>query len=66
MSKKNRPVYAFDGTAEGLRDALVHHFEQQERRASAGAQQLTYGQVVKFLKRLVINEDIGGGEEEAA
>jgi hypothetical protein len=65
MGKKNKPVYAFDGTTEGLRDALVHHFEEQAKKASVGHQQLTYRQVTKFLKRLIINKSLDENEEAA-
>jgi hypothetical protein len=78
MGKKNKPTltYAFNGDAAGLRDALVHHFDQKaddtvllegktyQAGYSAG-ERLAYRQLVVFLRRLVINAKPGEYEEVA-
>jgi hypothetical protein len=74
MSKKNKLVYAFNGNAEGLRDALIHHLDPLANGTTEGTnysagveagQRMAYRDIVKFLKRLVINKSLDENEEAA-
>jgi hypothetical protein len=74
MAKKNKLVYAFNGTTEGLRDALVYHFDLLASGTTTGSnysagveagQRMAYRDIVKFLKRLIINKSLDENEEAA-